>query len=423
MSPGKQVAKCSFCGKQQDEAGQLIAGPNANICAQCIALSQSLLREEGASDPPKPLQDLKVPRPHEIKDYLDGHVVGQDQAKKVLSVAVHNHYKRIRQESFFSKDDPFSNVEIEKSNILLVGPTGTGKTLLARTLARCLDVPFSIADATTLTEAGYVGEDVENILLRLIQSADYDISRAELGIIYIDELDKIGRRTENVSITRDVSGEGVQQALLKILEGTVASVPQHGGRKHPQQEYLKIDTSQILFVCGGAFVGLDDIVKRRVGKQIMGFAEDESDGTPEILLDPDVQFPVEPEDLLKYGLIPELVGRLPVVTSLSELDEKDLVQILVKPKNSMVRQYQKLLAMEGVDLSFTNSSLAAVASHAKTKGTGARGLRAILEQVMLEIMYDVPQRSDVKKCRITKSMLEKTPVLFTPPAKSDSKIA
>lgn len=400
--PSRTGRTCSFCGKTQQQVRRLVEGPNVNICDECIHVCDSLLKSEDKGGKARSTAKLKVPRPHEIKDILDEHVVGHDHAKKVLSVAVYNHYKRLKQSEHFGKDDPYFDVEIEKSNILLMGPTGTGKTLLARTLARVLDVPFTIVDATTLTEAGYVGEDVENILLSLIQAADGDISRAEMGIICVDEIDKIGRKTENVSITRDVSGEGVQQALLKILEGTVARVPPGGGRKHPQQEYIKIDTAHVLFICGGAFVGMDSIVKRRLGRGALGFLAGESkqedagrsSGTP-----------IQPEDLVHYGLIPELVGRLPVVTSLADLTEAELVRILVEPRNSMVKQYQKLLAMEGIDLSFTDSALRELARTAIKRNTGARGLRAIVEGIMLDVMFDVPQRSQPGSLRVTKNMV------------------
>ncbi len=405
---------CSFCGRTAPDAGNLLAGPNdVFICQSCSKLSQDMFEKSGKDDKPqgapatvptakkeKSLPPLKIPKPHEIYDYLNQYVIGQDQTKKVLSVAVHNHYKRHQQDSHVEAQKAYKDVEIEKSNILMIGPTGTGKTLLARTLAKCLDVPFSISDATTLTEAGYVGEDVENVLLRLIQAADGDISRAERGIIYIDEIDKIARKTENVSITRDVSGEGVQQALLKIIEGTTASVPPSGGRKHPQQEYLKINTEHILFICGGAFVGMDDILRRRQNTQTLGFGEPEKKSAAE-----QVSNRIEPEDLIRYGLIPEFIGRLPIVTLLSPLTEDDLVRVLTEPKNSMIRQYQKLMAMEDVSLTFAEAGMKELARIAVKKGTGARGLRAILEHLMLEVMFEVPKRGNIKDFNVTKSMV------------------
>ena len=404
---------CSFCGRSARDAGNLLAGPNdVFICQSCSKLSQDMFEKSSKNGKPesapaatpakkeKLLAPLKIPKPHEIYDYLNQYVIGQDHTKKVLSVAVHNHYKRHQQESHAEAQKIYKDVEIEKSNILMIGPTGTGKTLLARTLAKCLDVPFSISDATTLTEAGYVGEDVENVLLRLIQAADGDIARAERGIIYIDEIDKIARKTENVSITRDVSGEGVQQALLKIVEGTTASVPPGGGRKHPQQEYLKINTEHILFICGGAFVGMDEILRRRQRKQTLGFGEPEKKSAAELIAPR-----IEPEDLMRYGLIPEFIGRLPIVTVLNPLTEEDLVRVLVEPKNSMIRQYQKLMAMEDVKLTFADAGLKELARIASKKGTGARGLRAILEHLMLEVMFEVPKRGNVRDFNVTKSMV------------------
>lgn len=404
--PKKPISRCSFCGRGDDEVEQLIAGPaGVFICNDCTDLCATIVDEKQAQDGSGGKhgreRDVRLLKPHEIKQALDDFVIGQDHAKKVLAVAVHNHYKRVSFDQWEKIDESLRDVEIEKSNILLTGPTGSGKTLLAKTLARILQVPFTIADATNVTEAGYVGEDVENILLRLIQAADFDIEYAEKGIIYIDEIDKIGRRMENVSITRDVSGEGVQQALLKIIEGTEANVPRKGGRKHPQEDYLKISTHNILFICGGAFVGLEDIIRRRVGKKSLGFHDIPVDQ------DSDIESRVEPEDLVRYGLIPEFIGRLPVLTSLKELSVDQLKQILVEPKNSMVKQYAKLMAMEGVKLSFTDSALYELAEMAHLKGTGARGLRSMLEHIMLDAMYEVPAQKTEKEFRITKTMLNK----------------